>query len=518
MTNQPNTPTPEKESKRDPTLLDMLKKLGKNLLASAAEIGEPIAKPAFAINRASAGFRTIFIFIPFVLFWFLWARLVQQPDFSQAEVIQEQMSTVGGDPVALMSLTMQVITARIIANFLPLFHPAVFRRIMLIMLAFWVAFRIAAIYLDDIFEIGDTKVAANFIRQAAFYTLYHKYNRLVIKEGRIAPRYEDSPIYRIGGPGMVRVQLENVAVFEKVDGTPHIIGPTRRFVQLDGFERLRKIIDLREQFPEPFEVKARTRDGIEVTAKDVRMIFSVHRNKDAVSAYMDEEETIEEDEEVFDEEENLEQPLTFTELAVKNLVYKQANRSWTVNSEFSIKGELRKFISSHGINDFLANVTEQDISSLTANKEQQATQPNMPHSFTSRGSLTDDLYKSVSDREDTFDLHWFGVGTWVTPDIIPQQNLTALLKSLQNRIDGSDIQLKKLRNVSRWKELLRLIQDVPINAFGMLLSQGKNSQQTKHELMLAYREKIKNAYDAMREGEETPSNEIIAVLRHLERL
>ncbi|HZD55788.1 MAG TPA: hypothetical protein VE136_03640, partial [Anaerolineales bacterium] len=104
-----------------------------------------------------------------------------------------------------------------------LFAADVFRHILVGAFAFWVAYRIAAIYLDDIFELKDVPLAGRFIRQTAFAT---KYDLIEIKDGKVAPEHRESPIVRIGGPGMVRVYLENAALFEKIDGSPRVIRPT----------------------------------------------------------------------------------------------------------------------------------------------------------------------------------------------------------------------------------------------------------------------------------------------------
>ena len=145
MTSQSTQPTKNQDSK----LFGSLKKLGRSLLASAAEIGEPIAKPLFAINRTSAIIRST-IFIAFAVFWISWAYLIQLPDFTQANIIGTEVAT---DPISAMTISMKVLTAKLFALIIPLFGASIFRHIMTIMLAFWVTFKIAAIYLDDIFVV-----------------------------------------------------------------------------------------------------------------------------------------------------------------------------------------------------------------------------------------------------------------------------------------------------------------------------------------------------------------------------
>jgi len=46
-----------------------------------------------------------------------------------------------------------------------------------------------------------------------------------ITQGKVAEQYLESPNYLIGGPGKVIVDLDSVALFERADGTPHVIDP-----------------------------------------------------------------------------------------------------------------------------------------------------------------------------------------------------------------------------------------------------------------------------------------------------
>ena len=139
--------------------------------------------------------------------------------------------------------------------------------------------------------------------------------------------------------------------------------------------------------------------------------------------------------------------------------------------------------------------------------------------FKSRDEITSDFYKRFETGPETFDLQWLGVGTWVTPDVIPEKHLEAWLKSIQNQYQSSEKVLNRLRRDNRIKELLRLIQDVPINAFGMLMNQGRISDDLKRELILAYREKIKNAADYIEQDPtQTASQELKVALRFLESI
>src|SRR3990170_6414178 len=68
----------------------------------------------------------------------------------------------------------------------------VFRRVLLAGFVIWAAYQLAAIYLDDIFELRDVAVAARFIRQAAFTA---SYDLMEIKDGWVNPDHRRSPVF-----------------------------------------------------------------------------------------------------------------------------------------------------------------------------------------------------------------------------------------------------------------------------------------------------------------------------------
>ena len=107
--------------------------------------------------------------------------------------------------------------------FRALFAPDVFKHVLVGAFVFWFAYRAAAIYLDDIFELKNVRVAEKFIRQSAFAD---RYDVIEIKDGEVSLKDQASPIFLIGGPGKVRVYLENAAIFERIGGIPHVIEPT----------------------------------------------------------------------------------------------------------------------------------------------------------------------------------------------------------------------------------------------------------------------------------------------------
>ena len=479
------------------------RQLLKQALASLAETLEPVLKPLFAINQASAMIRSLIFAAGFIL-WILFAYLVNPPAIGEVVVSGE----VSGDPVSVMLFQLRYLFALGVALVVPLFVPEVFRFVLVISFAFWLASRAAAIYLADIFDLPNISAAIKFIRQAAFVTFDpRRMNRLVIREGQVPQNYQNSPLYEIGGPGLVLVNLENVAVFEEVDGSPDIIPPTGRPVVIEGFERLRKIIDLRDQFIEHEEVTGRTKDGIPVTAKGIRFSFSVQRDK-----------VIREQDEIWGDP-GMPQPLSYTRESVLNHVYGKPNEPFDKVGSAEVRAEIRRFIGRNSLSQFLAD--SRDESAASQGFPSDPTMPVAPidNGFKARETINQELITSFKNTsESTIDLHWVSVGTWVPPAEIPEKHKEAWRRRAQSEAESNPKALTQLFRSTRLKELLRLIQDVPINAFGHVASREDDPEKIKRELMLAYREKIKNAYEIYLANELEPPTHLVATLKHLQQL
>ena len=78
-----------------------------------------------------------------------------------------------------------------------------------------IARKMASLYLDDIFELHDEDLASQFLEEVTFG---YGNDRITINEGRVVEKDETSPIILIGGPGAIQVNLDSVALLEKVNG------------------------------------------------------------------------------------------------------------------------------------------------------------------------------------------------------------------------------------------------------------------------------------------------------------
>ncbi|NOY98174.1 MAG: hypothetical protein GXP40_03080, partial [Chloroflexi bacterium] len=210
----------------------------------------------------------------------------------------------------------------------------------LLIVPFYLALHVASIYLADIFELEKVETARRFIMQASLGGMY---DTIRIGEGEVLEKYRDHPIIQIGGPGYVLVELDSAALFEKPDGRPHVIGPTlKKKTSLEGFERFREAIYLKDHYTESIRVSDRSLDGIRVEARDVRLVFSVWRGDDEQARTP-----------------TLERPYPFDKQAIETLVYRRScsiprvhggaskRGPWTNAIKSLIRNKLRGFINKY---------------------------------------------------------------------------------------------------------------------------------------------------------------------------
>lgn len=392
------------------------------------------------------------------------------------------------------------------------FEPKTLRFLPIVILPFILAWQAAATYLDDIFEINRIDIARDFIMQVA---LTGNRKSIRIGGGDVAEKDKESPIYLIGGPGQVVVELDTVALFEKPDGKPRVIGPTvKGKATLEGFERFRQAIDLRDQYPDPLEVDSRSLDGIQVSAADVRMLFSIWRNGQSPSA---------------------ETPHPFSPKAVESLIYEQASRvivdgpypseppvSWTGTSVSLIRGELSGFMSMRRLVEYLASIGPNEIHQAQQRENEilavgnnviadgdslEPRQVPPPPEFQARNkisSLFSQFTKGFTEKASKrgVELHWVGVGTWKTPnEIVPGKHLEAWRISRENIALSNPTALDILRQEARLQQIIRLIQTAPLGRFQQTIED--EYQHRVQDLLIAYRQQLIEAEELLRKSKKS---------------
>jgi hypothetical protein len=274
------------------------------------------------------------------------------------------------------------VLARVVAA---LFAPAVLTHLIPVIGGTWLAYRLASHYLADLFELESFGLAARYLRGAVWGL---GYDTLAVSSGDLNQLDWTSPMVRVGGPGLLAVHLGFAAVFETAEGHPRVYGPApRRFVQ--GFERLRDVVDLRDQMRPVEEVRSTTRDGVEVFARDVQMMFRVYGGG---------------------QPRGLRDPYPFTEEAVRRLVYAQVIgdhglERWTDALPDIIRSEIGGFVSGLTLEGFLALQPTSDDA-----------RPSSPAAFhIPRRRLTEQLHTDELRQrlqQAGLELAWVGVGTW----------------------------------------------------------------------------------------------------------
>jgi hypothetical protein len=274
-----------------------------------------------------------------------------------------------------------------------LFAPQVLLHLVPVGAALWLGMRLAALYLTDLFELDSPAISESYLRSAIFGAGYDTLN---VDHSDIKKLNQASPLLRIGGPGYLQVNLGFAAVLETAEGLPRVYGPDqRRFIH--GFERVRDVVDLRDQLREVDEVQAVTADGIEVHARDVQMVFRVHGGGQARS---------------------LEAPYPYTEAAIRRLVYGRAvtemgARPWMDDLAELATGEIRTFVASLTLETFLAL---QPSGSAADRDSGGSARPETPSVFhIPRRKLTERFHTTDVKRrlqERGLELDWVGVGTW----------------------------------------------------------------------------------------------------------
>jgi hypothetical protein len=419
-------------------------------------------------------------------------------------------------------------------------NPHTLQYLPIILAPFFIALHSAGLYLADIFELDDISVARKFVNEVA---LAGSDETIRITNGEIAEEHRTSPNYLIGGPGKVIVDLDSVALFEKPDGTPHVIGPTGKEkggkATIDGFERFRQAIDTRDHYVELRDedpqkspsVKSRSLDGIPITATDVRLMFSIDRNGKKASTDV---------------------PYPFSEKAIEKLVYSAGSKvtpdqpnpstfefSWINNMIGLIRSKLGGFMSERNLTLYLASIGKPEFDKAKQREEALAQQERQlapttedppkgkeikpPPEFTPRHKITSLFTQFAQEftnnaRDRGVELHWIGVGTWKTPlEIVPEKHLEAWKLSRENFGKGSDDAINKFETETILLHMATLIQDVPVAAYQKALGEVER-RKAMRVLLLEYRQQLIEEAELMKSNGETVPSYLWQAISHIDSI
>lgn len=415
------------------------------------------------------------------------------------------------------------------------FSAKILQHILALVFPIWLASRIAAIYLDDIFELHDTRLANLYVTRSAF--AFPDFQTVHIQEGNFAREDQKSTALKIGGPAFVQVHLDNAAVFEHPDGRVEVVGPTvARSYFMPGFTRLRQAVDLRPQSIPLDKVTGRTKDGIPIQLRNIRLLFSIQRDGS---------------------ESSLKHPFPFSEPAILALVYGQPASGSTASVLSKtvvglVTGQLIQFISQYTLGELLSSIGEPEIRrqielleslqiymarlrqrksrtfrkgcfSLSHKKPKAAKFENgkarprriifhrpvksEPSQFIPRSRLSSQFYATFASSfqqkagQRGIHLEWIDVGTWSHEiDVLTSQHREALRLNNESIALGHKRVLETLQSQQRLGHLVGLNNLHPILTFGSLFSQSRNKPRIILLLLKDYAGVLKNAAEEIVES------------------
>ena len=406
-------------------------------------------------GRAGARARLVLTLALVVLYWSFVALVLDLPPLIPADSLERL-------PV-LIAILLDVGTSFLSPHVLVFLFP--------VLMAGMLALHLGAAYLTDLFELESTGIAYRYLLGSVFGLSYPV---LTIDRGQVEALDQANPLLRIGGPGYLNLHLGFAAVFETIDGQPKIYGPTRErsefFIQ--GFERLREVIDLRDQLRQLDEVRTVTKDGIVVYARDVQIVFRAYGGEQRTAG----------------------SPLPVETRSVLSLAYggqvaEPGLSHWTDTLPELARSELEAFVAGRTLEDFLALPQQ-----TSDRREAGPTHVHIP-----RRELTESFHTPARRsrlRELGLELVWLGVGTWEVRDdqikstdleIAAGQTLTGVARDeLRARRLASGEHLTRERQLRAFALSQEVIEEL-IAAWG----EGKlPSRYRSHELLDRVRRRL----------------------------
>jgi hypothetical protein len=407
------------------------------------------------------------------------------------------------------------------------FDIAVLRGMLALGAAFWLAYLIAGMYPADIFD-KSIKLGRQFLMQASFASRYHT---ITVSGGKIAPDDFDSPLLLIGGPGWLKVELDSAVLVEGPNGV-RVVGPSGRDrdgkILLQGHERIRQCIDLRDVADQLQTEYLRSRDGIPIIARDIRFVYSVHRGGMQPSHI---------------------RPYPFDEKAVRNQIYLQGRNpnkpspdpDWTkslpIKIYVPISRQISGFTASRNLSEILANIGQPELDKLYKREEDihEKTEringgseddiPGLgfePGTFQPRSIITSlyssQIFKKV-EKDKGFQVRWIGVGTWDLPnEVISQTHLQAWKLSRENAARSDEQELERIEEESTNQELLRFIQEIlALFRKSVYNNENEDSDHFFSALSSQYFDHLISALDIYRRDNKVPPALLVKAILQLKK-
>lgn len=416
----------------------------------------------FVLDRSPAGERNRAraVVALFILYWLLIVWLEDIPP--SVRVAQ----AAAGFPEALRQ-TVEWIGNRVIS----VFHPQTLRHLPFPIIGVVIALRVGAAYLQDLFELDSFQVAYDYLMGAI---LGRSHGSITIKDGEVVEKDRESPVYLIGGPGRVTIQLGNAAVFERVGGKVHVLAQGRH--RLHGYERLRAVVDLRDQHAKVEKLPFTTRDGLPLEATDMQMTFRIHSNRKRKES----------------------DPYPFEAVSLRRAVYgnavnKKGRGKWSGSVPGFVRGRVRHHLSRFTLDELL-QPQGGDHARMT-----------LTHLF--YAPATRERVEKMGARID-----WVGVGTISASDDFTRQFLTRWQEEYQRLQVNSDPQWRERRR-SETRDTMQWNTLKQITAWFRSESSEAVSAQ---ELLRRYSELLENLCESPPRGADECSAEVERIIAFLQ--
>ncbi len=455
-----------------------------------------------ARNRSGAFIRLFVTAVCFAVYWFF---IVVAQGFP-GELDPELQNDLGPIGFLLLNILTPFIQPEVLVYILPVIAAA--------MLGLYVAAR----YLADLFDTDSAWTAYRYLVGAV---LGLNYPTLRVDQGNLETleaENAENPVILIGGPGYVDVHLGFAAVFESENGYPRVLSALQRSDatipdvlargdrHIEGFTRLRDVVDLRDRHSKLDEIMAVTRDGIEVYARDVQVVFRVYSGE---------------------QKRTLENPYPFDERSVRRLVYGQpvtrkGTSRWESVLPSIVKREIRDFVAQRKVEEFLAMQpfhVEDETQSAAGNADENGT----ADSATSRRDLTERFHteeRKARLKDHGLESAWVGVGAWEVRGSQPAEGIgpgKTLLTAWR------DLQLARRLNSKRYLERKGhdAFQDVVSDSVSHLIRSWKAHQLRRSdrcfEFLNTYRQQLLEVQQRLERNPEQ-DNRIQTILLHLDKL
>ncbi len=146
--------------------------------------------------------------------------------------------------------------------------------------AIFLSLYISSRYVQDIYELPSLLLGFRFVL-ASLYGV--EYPKLVIEDGKkLIDPGKTNLIDVIGGPGFIIIRPGNVVLLERLKGPSNVLSSGTHFIS--RFERVKDIANLQEQQTHVEEISAVTKDGIEVTVRNVNFRYRLLRDRRQANA------------------------------------------------------------------------------------------------------------------------------------------------------------------------------------------------------------------------------------------